>query len=93
MGTSPKTPVSNLFLAGAHTKTQAQVWSIEGAVESGRRAANAIDDRVGVINQYQPPWIKFLSGIDDLLFTIKAPQLIDCILISPVVLIIILLLA
>ena len=72
-----KTPVSNLFLAGAHTKTQAQVWSIEGAVESGRRAAKAIDDRVGVINQYQPAWIKFLSGIDGILFTIKAPQLID----------------
>ena len=87
-----KTPVSNLFLAGAHTKTQAQVWSIEGAVESGRRAAKAIDDRVGVINQYQPPWIKFLSGIDDLLFAIKAPQLVDSMLISLILLVILYLL-
>lgn len=72
-----KTPVSNLFLAGAHTQTQAQVWSIEGAVESGRRAAKAIDDRVEVLDQYRPLWIKILSRIDDILYTIKAPQLID----------------
>ncbi|MFH0785533.1 MAG: FAD-dependent oxidoreductase [Pseudomonadota bacterium] len=74
-----KTPVSNLFLAGAHTQTQAQVWSIEGAVESGRRAAKAIDDRVEVLDQYRPLWIKSLSRIDDILYTIKAPHLIDSI--------------
>lgn len=72
-----KTSILNLFLAGAHTKTQAQVWSIEGAVESGRRAAKAIDDRVVVLDQYQPFWIRFLSKIDDALFIIKAPQIID----------------
>ena len=77
-----KTPVSNLFLAGAHTRTQAQVWSIEGAVESGRRAAKAIDDQVEVMDQYQPGWIRSLSGIDDILYSIKAPQLIDSVLIS-----------
>ncbi|MCB1103277.1 MAG: FAD-dependent oxidoreductase [Cephaloticoccus sp.] len=37
------TPVPNLFLAGAHTRTEADVWSIEGAVESGRRAAQVVD--------------------------------------------------
>jgi uncharacterized protein with NAD-binding domain and iron-sulfur cluster len=83
-----KTPVLNLFLAGAHTKTQAQVWSIEGAVESGRRAAKAIDNRVKVIDQYRPSWIKFLSKIDDILYQIKAPQLLDSILIFVVVLLI-----
>jgi uncharacterized protein with NAD-binding domain and iron-sulfur cluster len=72
-----KTPVANLFLAGAHTETEAQVWSIEGAVESGRRAAKAIDDRVEVLDQYRPLWIKVLSRIDDILYIIKAPQLID----------------
>jgi hypothetical protein len=72
-----KTPVPNLFLAGAHTRTQAQVWSIEGAVESGRRAAKAIDDRVAVLDQIRPLWISALSKIDDILYTIKAPQLID----------------
>jgi uncharacterized protein with NAD-binding domain and iron-sulfur cluster len=72
-----KTPVANLFLAGAHTKTQAQVWSIEGAVESGRRAAKAIDERVDVLDQYQPLWIRSISKIDDILYSIKAPQIID----------------
>lgn len=72
-----KTPVPNLFLAGAHTRTQAQVWSIEGAVESGRRAAKAIDDRVAVLDQTRPLWISILSQIDDILYTVKAPQIID----------------
>jgi len=72
-----KTPIPNLFLAGAHTRTQAQVWSIEGAVESGRRAAKAIDDRVVVLDQIRPLWIRTLSKIDDILYTVKAPQLID----------------
>jgi uncharacterized protein with NAD-binding domain and iron-sulfur cluster len=77
-----KTPVLNLFLAGAHTRTQAQVWSIEGAVESGRRAAKAIDDRVQVLGQSCPKWLNGLSRIDDFLYAIKAPQLIDFILIA-----------
>jgi hypothetical protein len=47
------TPVSNLFLAGAHTRTEADVWSIEGAVESGRRAARHIDPRVLVLPQHK----------------------------------------
>lgn len=72
-----KTPVPNLFLAGAHTRTQAQVWSIEGAVESGRRAAKGIDDRVVVLDQIRPLWISTLSKIDDILYTVKAPHLID----------------
>jgi uncharacterized protein with NAD-binding domain and iron-sulfur cluster len=83
-----KTPVFNLFLAGAHTKTQAQVWSIEGAVESGRRAAKAIDDRVKVLDQCRPGWIKFLSKIDDILYLIKAPQLLDSIFLFGVLLLI-----
>jgi flavin-dependent dehydrogenase len=69
------------------------VWSIEGAVESGRRAAKAIDDRVQVLDQYQPLWTKSLSKIDDLLFAIKAPHIIDTILISLILLIILYLLA
>jgi hypothetical protein len=74
-----KTPVFYLFLAGAHTKTQAQVWSIEGAVESGRRAAKAIDDRVKVLDQYRPGWIRVLSTFDDVLYLVKAPQVLDSI--------------
>jgi uncharacterized protein with NAD-binding domain and iron-sulfur cluster len=85
---SQKTPVFNLFLAGAHTKTQAQVWSIEGAVESGRRAAKAIDKRVNVLDQYRPRWIKLLSKIDDILYLIKAPQILDSVVLCIVLLLI-----
>jgi hypothetical protein len=77
-----RTPVANLFLAGAHTRTQAQLWSIEGAVESGRRAAQAIDGRVGVLDQQLPLWIMVLADIDDTLFSINAPQVIDCLVIG-----------
>jgi uncharacterized protein with NAD-binding domain and iron-sulfur cluster len=77
-----RTPVPNLFLAGAHTRTQVQVWSIEGAVESGRRAAKAVDGRVEVLDQYLPVWFKVLSWIDDILYSVKAPQLIDSTLLT-----------
>jgi uncharacterized protein with NAD-binding domain and iron-sulfur cluster len=74
------TPVPNLFLAGAHTLTQADVWSIEGAVESGRRAARAIDQRVEVIDQQGPGWLRLLSRIDDRLYALRLPQIVDLVL-------------
>ena len=58
------TSIPNLFLAGAHTKTAADVWSIEAAVESGRRAAEAIDPGVRVIPQYKPLWLRIISSMD-----------------------------
>ncbi len=74
---SQATPVPNLFLAGSHTATQAHVWSIEGAVESGRRAAKAIDPRVDVLDQYKPWWVRLFARIDDALYALRAPQVID----------------
>ncbi len=71
------TSIYNLFLAGAHTRTQAHVWSIEGAVESGRRAARAIDARVQVFDQYIPPLLRIAGRLDDLLFAVKAPHVLD----------------
>ncbi len=35
-----------------YNETEADVWSIEGAVESGRRAAQAIEPTIKVIPQY-----------------------------------------
>jgi hypothetical protein len=75
------TPVPNLFLAGSHTAVQANVWSIEGAVESGRRAAKAIDQRVVVIDQHRPGWLHLFSRIDDILYKLKAPQVVDFLII------------
>ena len=71
------TPVPNLVLAGAHTKTEADVWSIEGAVESGRRAARAIEPSVKVIPQYEPPWLRVVRTVDNACFAIGAPHVLD----------------
>lgn len=74
------TPVPNLVLAGAHTKTEVDVWSIEAAVESGRRAAQAIEPGVKVIAQYKPVWLRALSAVDDWLFAAGAPHVLDLLL-------------
>ena len=71
------TPVPNLVLAGAHTKTEADVWSIEGAVESGRRAARVIEPGVKVIPQYKPVWLRLISAVDNACFSIGAPHVLD----------------
>lgn len=75
------TPVANLVLAGAHTRTEADVWSIEGAVESGRRAARAIEPGVKVIPQYVSPWLRIIHALDNFCFAIRAPHVIDLFLV------------
>jgi glycine/D-amino acid oxidase-like deaminating enzyme len=71
------TPVPNLVLAGAHTRTAADVWSIEAAVESGRRAAQLIEPDVTVIAQHKPAWLRRLGRIDDQLYRLRLPHLLD----------------
>ncbi len=68
------TPVTNLVLAGAHTRTAADVWSIEGAVESGRRAAQVIEPDVTVLPQYLPTLLRVLGRIDDVFYAVRAPH-------------------
>nr|WP_261344429.1 FAD-dependent oxidoreductase [Lacipirellula parvula] len=71
------TPVANLILAGAHTKTEADVWSIEGAVESGRRAAQVVEPSVKVIPQYKPAWLRTISALDDICYSVGAAHVLD----------------
>ena len=71
------TPVRNLVLAGAHTRTSADVWSIEAAVESGRRAAQLVERDVTVIEQHKPVWLRRLARIDDHLYRLHLPQVLD----------------
>lgn len=70
------TSVPNLVLAGAHTETAADVWSIEGAVESERLAAKAIEPRVELFRQYKPLWLRFLAAVDDAAFKVGAPHIL-----------------
>jgi hypothetical protein len=83
------TSIPNLFLAGAHTRTVADVWSIEGAVESGRLAAKGIDPRVRVIGEYKPPWMQFLNILDDACFGIGVPHVLDLFLGALVIVVIV----
>jgi hypothetical protein len=72
-----RTSFANLLLAGSHTRTEADVWSIEGAAESGRRAARAIDPRVGVCRQSRSGWMRALGRLDDVLYAMGAPHVLD----------------
>lgn len=69
-------------LAGAHTRTEADVWSIEGAIESGRRAAHGINPRVTVLSQYRPRLLRWVGLIDDLLYSVRAPHVLDLTLLA-----------
>jgi uncharacterized protein with NAD-binding domain and iron-sulfur cluster len=72
-----KTPIPNLVLAGAHTKTTADVWSIEAAVESGKLAAKVFEPQVKVISQSNFLVFKILGKIDDFLYFFKLPNVLD----------------
>lgn len=80
-----RTDLPELALAGAHTRTDADVWSIEAAVESGRRAASVFEPGVIVLPQYRPWPLRMLGAIDDLLFRLGAPQVLDVLALAAVV--------
>lgn len=71
-----ETSIGNLISAGAHTKTQADVWSIEAAVESGKRAARIIEPQTEVINQTAPAWIHYLRLVDDMCYQRGLPHIL-----------------
>ena len=73
------TSIPNLVLAGAHTDTEADIWSIEGAVESGRRAAKIFEPEVVVKPQHKPLALKFTSWIDDAFFALRLPHVLSVI--------------
>jgi thioredoxin reductase len=74
-----KTSISNLFLAGAHTNTNTNLYSMEAAVESGRRAADIISNKETVILQKIPPIIKLIRCLDSILYYMGLPNAINVI--------------
>ncbi len=70
------TSIANLVLAGAHTQTEADIWSIEGAVESGRRAARLLEPDVVVKSQHKPTAMKALASLDDRLHARGLPHVL-----------------
>jgi hypothetical protein len=82
------TPVPNLHLAGAHTQTAADVWSIEAAAESGRRAAQRIDSSISIIPQYRPYWLRLLQRLDDVCYAVGAPHVVDVMIVLLVIVVV-----
>lgn len=72
-----KTSFTNFVLAGAHTKTDVDVWSIECAVESGKRAVKVFEPSVLIIPQYKPIPLKIIWALDNLLYFLKLPNIVD----------------
>jgi uncharacterized protein with NAD-binding domain and iron-sulfur cluster len=75
-----KTEIKNMFLAGSHNKTSVDVWSMEGAVESGKDVSNFI------LEKYKKNKIKvfkhnikfgIISIIDDIFYKLNLPHIID----------------
>lgn len=76
------TKYNNLYLSGAHTTTTTDVWSMEGAVESGKIVSNIILNkyRMKSINHHKHDnsliWRPF-RYVDDVLYCIGLPNVMD----------------
>lgn len=46
-------------------------------VESGRRAARLLEPQVPVLSQYRPTALRMLGALDDMLYRIGAPHVLD----------------
>ena len=88
-----QTLFKNLYLAGAHTKTTIEIWSMEGAVESGKVVSNYISHKynkgyVHVYKHLDPGYFKLFKYIDDIVYKFHLPNIVDIVLLFVVILII-----
>lgn len=67
------TTLPNLWMAGAHTRTSTDLWSMESAAESGRRAAQAIAC-TNVITQNRGLIIDLLQRLDAVCYSLGLPN-------------------
>jgi cytochrome b involved in lipid metabolism len=75
-----ETDYPNVWIAGSHTDTTTDVWTMESAVESGKLASNLILKKYNL----QPCFVKShelkLAKIDDIFYDAGLPHVLDCIL-------------
>ena len=76
------TEYNNLFLSGAHTKTTIIIWSMEGAIESGKMTANYILDKYNKPNiihykHNNPFYIKVIQYVDNILYKLCLPNIVN----------------
>ncbi len=79
-----RTKVPNLFLAGDFVQTNIDLATMEGANESGRKAANAILVSAGsnatpakTFTLWQNPWLKGIHQTDAALYKAGLPNVLD----------------
>jgi len=82
---SQETEFENMFLSGSHTQTTIVIWSMEGAVESGKITANLIlnkynKNEIIYYKHLDPLFIRFMHKIDNILYNYKLPNILNVIL-------------
>lgn len=70
----PQQTFGKIILAGAHVKTNADLYSMEAAVQSGKRAADLITGQDTVIKQYVPLFLRGLQKLDEPLYALGLPN-------------------
>ena len=83
------THYNNVFIAGAHCDTNFSIWSMESAVESGRRCAIEITKKLGIKNNinlytHSRPF-KVIYFLDDILYKLHLPNLFNLIIFGIIV--------
>ena len=84
---SNKTKFTNLYVAGSHCKTSVNIWTMESSVESGKMAANLILEKYKLnkcfIYKHKSLLIfRWLQHLDNILFELKLPSIINFILVA-----------
>lgn len=80
------TKYKNLLISGSHTKTTTNIWSMESASESGKITANILlskyKKKLAYLHNHQSKiFIKPLKLIDDMLYKLNLPNILDIIII------------
>lgn len=73
-----KTSFPNLFLAGSHIKSSIDLYTMETACATGRDAAFMIinkNQKALVVNK--PIWMNILGKIDNMLYAVNLPNIVD----------------
>lgn len=79
---SQRTDFNNLFIGGAHTKNSINVWSMEGAVESGKIISNLIAGDTYLFYHTDPYYVAPFQIFDNVLYASYLPNILDLFLIT-----------
>jgi uncharacterized protein with NAD-binding domain and iron-sulfur cluster len=89
-----KTEYVNAWLGGAHTKTEINVWTMEGAAESGRAVSQGILEKYSLtpsarFRHMDSMPMQYVKKLDNELYKHSLPNLVDLVIVILVILILI----